>query len=191
MSIRSGWQSSSFPKQFLLCSLFFIFGESYAEEQTKNAVVSDADSFIITNEYVHNWIRVPVLSGQDLNGQHITQKPKESIADVVIFIASYCVPCQQLTRYLLDLERKYSSLNARFTWVFSQDMSQDAIAFSKQYGIKNAIIADDNTMKNWKNPKLPGVFLGDRNGWLLAIFPSATPRGVLEIDRILSAVATY
>ena len=152
---------------------------------------SDADSFIVSNFYVHNWIKLPPVIGYHLAGGKIDQRPIYGVVDVVIFLASYCVPCQQLTGYLKDLENKYSDQNVRFTWIFSQDLKKDAVGFSKEYGIKQATIADDQILKSWKNPRLPGIFLGDRQGWLLAMFPSATPREIGELDRILSKIASF
>ncbi|MCB9229906.1 MAG: TlpA family protein disulfide reductase [Deltaproteobacteria bacterium] len=179
---------------FYCAAMIFFSGKAvFSEEAPQKNVpaISDADSFIISNHYVHKWLQLPQLSGEDLTSGRFQQKPVYGIADVVIFIASYCVPCQQLTRYLLDLEKKYKRNNVRFTWVFSQDLKKDAVGFSREYGLKKAVIADDEAMKLWKNPRLPGVFLGDRFGWLLAMFPAATPQDVRRLDDLLSNITSY
>ena len=178
--------------RILLFFLFVSLLESQPADQARGAASgSGSSSLMITDSYVHNWVSLPPLSGYGLNGESIRQETTRGFAYIVIFIASYCIPCQQLTRHLLDLEKKYAGLNVRFIWVFSHDFRKDAIGFAKQYGIKQALVADEQTLKHWKNPRLPGVFLGDRYGWLLAMFPSANPQAIREIDQILSNIAIY
>jgi len=172
------------------------FGEQSADQNTEGKTpdkrgTGEADSFIVSNSYVHNWIKLPVLTGNSIRGEKKEQRSIFGIVDVIIFVASYCVPCQQLTGYIRDLEQKYEDQNVRFTWVFAQDLAENARGFAEKYRIEKALVADDRILKAWKNPELPSLFVGDRYGWLLALFPSATPREIKEVDRILAMTASF
>lgn len=173
-----------------LCILFQL-KTLQAQEQQNKKLSNSAASFIETDEYVHSWIKLPQIQGTTLEGKKITQSSKKGISEVLIFIASWCIQCQQLTGHIKDLEKKYKNQNTRFTYIFSHDLLDDAKGFAKEYGLKKGIIAKHDILKAYHNPELPSIYLGDRHGWLLARFLKATPKEIKIIDDILNNTTSY
>ncbi|NRA43638.1 MAG: hypothetical protein HRU09_01650 [Oligoflexales bacterium] len=177
----------------LLTTLFSTNGVIALAEEKKEQKVksSEADSFIETRHYVHNWVPLPTIEGQDLNGKAIKQSPKRGVLDVIVFIASWCVQCQQLIGYIQDLDKKYNKRHTRFTYIFSHDLKADALGFAKAFKIDSAIIASHDILKSYHNPELPSVYIGDRHGWLLARYLKATPKELKKIDEVISFLTAY
>lgn len=158
-----------------------------AEAKAKNA----ADSYMTSRYYVHQWVRLPTLRGVDLQGKPVTQKPLKGLIEVVVFVASWCIQCQELSAYVTNLQKKYRDLNTRFTYIFSHDLREDALGFAKNYNISQGIIASHDILKAYHNPELPSLYLSDRHGWLLARFPQATPKDLKTIDSMLALLTSY
>ena len=55
-----------------------------------------SSEYIITNNYVHNWEKFPGISVTQMvmSGQDYSYSPPLGRATVVIFISSWCEPCQ-------------------------------------------------------------------------------------------------
>ena len=187
------------PKTFLtslLTIMFFHFipaiNTSFAEEKKKAVEkISVADSFIETDNYVHNWVPLPTIEGHDLNGKAVKQSPERGLLDVIIFIASWCIQCQQLIGYIQDLDKKYTDRHTRFTYIFSHDLKSDAQGFAKAFKIDSAIVASHDILKAYHNPELPSIYIGDRHGWLLARYLKATPKELKKIDEVISYLTAY
>ena len=182
---------------FTLLAILFSLPSTYssvafaAEKKETTVKSSEADSFIETKNYVHNWVKLPEIAGHNLAGDLIKQGPKRGVLDIVIFIASWCIQCQQLIDYIQDLENKYLKKNTRFTYIFSHDLKSDALGFSKAFKIKSAIIASHEILKAYHNPELPSIYIGDRHGWLLARYLKATPKELKKVDEVISYLTAY
>ncbi|MFK7823071.1 MAG: TlpA family protein disulfide reductase [Oligoflexales bacterium] len=182
---------------FALLAIFFSqlsyeLPTALAEEKKEEKVnSSEADSFIETKNYVHNWVTLPKIEGYDLAGNLIKQSPQRGVLDVIIFIASWCIQCQQLIGYIQDLESRYLNKNTRFTYIFSHDLKSDALGFSKAFKINSAIIASHKILKAYHNPELPSIYIGDRHGWLLARYLKVTPKELKKVDEVISYLTAY
>lgn len=128
-----------------------------------------ANSLIPSNKYVNNWIPMPELKGENLDGAPLKYQPTPSKISVYVFTASWCVQCQMMMDYVQRLEKLYADLSVEFEYVFAHDLAQDAKAFAQTYNIdsNNCIVATHDILKAFHNPDLPAVFVKDRNGWLL------------------------
>lgn len=164
------------------------FNNGFAETEEEKNTFND---FIVTDYYVNEWVAFPKLSGEDLEGNKVVQTPRFGYVDVVIFIASWCVPCQEIVERINNLETHFSKLNSRFTFVFSHDLYQDAKAFSEVYKIKHGVIATHDILKNFHNPELPSVYISDRHGWILTRFLNATPEELDKIEEVLTLLTSY
>lgn len=167
------------------------FAAEDKNKKPKKTATPEANRFIKTENYVHNWIKLPTIEGRNLLGDLINQSPERGVLDVIVFIASWCIQCQQLIGYIQDLEAKHLKKNTRFTYIFSHDLRSDAQGFAKAFNIKSAIVASHDILKAYHNPELPSIYIGDRHGWLLARYLKATPKEIKKIDELISYLTAY
>ncbi len=151
----------------------------------KSEMVKRAESRTITDDYVHRWIPFPSGSGQSIAGGENTLKAKKGYITVVFFIASWDIKSQELLHRLQKLEQLYQDLATTFVYVFSHDTFEDAVAFAKDAGLSNGLIAGHELQKNFHHPKVPSVYIGDRAGWLTARFLDVTVKDLDELDLYL------
>jgi thiol-disulfide isomerase/thioredoxin len=104
---------------------------------------------------------------------------------VLIFVASWCEPCQQLVPLLKPVVARYRQLDADFMFVFAHDTRDDALGFSKEYGIQPSILATDEALKAYKNPDLPTIYVGDRRGFMATRYKLAKAADVEALDAFL------
>ena len=146
-----------------------------------------------SDHYVHKWLKFPDFAGTALSGGEgsgqVGARPGRAI--VVIFIASWCEPCQQLVPTLRNLEKRYQRLNTDFHFVFSHDTADDAAGFMKEFGINNAVLANHDILKTFHNPDLPAIYVGDRSGWLATRFLKADQESVQKLDEFLKYISAY
>lgn len=156
-----------------------------AQPPEKSEMVKKAESRTITDDYVHHWISFPSGSGQSIAGGENTLKAKKGYITVVFFIASWDIKSQELLHRLQKLEQLYQDLATNFVYVFSHDTYDDAVAFAKDAGLSNGLIAGHELHKNFHHPKIPSIYVGDRAGWLTARFLDVTLKDIDELDLYL------
>jgi thiol-disulfide isomerase/thioredoxin len=118
--------------------------------------------------------------------EHKTTKGR---ATMVIFIASWCEPCQILMNELKQLARKYSSASTEVIFVFSHDTKEDAAGFLREYQISNqAVLANPEILTKFKNPELPSVYIGDRWGYMGDRFIKFKKSDIDKIDQSMSRI---
>ena len=122
----------------------------------------------ITGKYVHSWIAFPVISGKKLGKDAIvTVTPKKGVATVAIFLASWCVPCQEQINFFKRLQTTFEKRYTQFVFILAHDLEQDALNFVQHYKLEGEmILADVKLMDSFHLPNLPAVYIGDRYGWL-------------------------
>jgi thiol-disulfide isomerase/thioredoxin len=158
-------------------------GVPKAEE--KSAMVKRAEGFTITRDYVHRWIKYPSGSGKSLSGGDTTVSGRDGYITVTFFIASWDIKSQELLRAFQKIEAKYRGLSTNFVYVFSHDTFEDAAAFAKDAGIGNGVVAAHELQKNFHHPKIPSVYVGDKDGWLVSRFLDTTPEDLGKLDKFL------
>ena len=148
--------------------------------------LTDPTSFTPTNSYVHDWIKMPEVSGQSVrDSSSTTIRSHSGQVSVVIFLASYDEPSQQLILDFLRIERKYQPLHANFFYVFSHDTRDDALGFMEEFKIKDGILSNHEILKQYHNPDLPTIYIGDRNGWLTRRFKEFDTQKIAELEVFL------
>lgn len=143
--------------------------------------------FEITDKYVHKWLKFPDALGKQIpDGTPITVTPRPGEAAVYIFLASWCLPCQKLAPQFKALQTKYKHRASRFIYVFAHDTLKDAAGFAKSYGLSGEMmLASQDMLKQFHEPELPALYLGDRTGWLTWRAVQAANNDVLALDKFL------
>jgi thiol-disulfide isomerase/thioredoxin len=132
----------------------------------------------------------PNFSGESLlNGETLAFNSKRGHSVVVIFIASWCEPCQVLMPELKQLARKHSHASNHVYFVFAHDTKQDAAAFSKEHQLKfPALMANVDILTHFKNPELPSVYIGDKWGYLADRFIKVQKDDIDALDNVISNI---
>ena len=122
--------------------------------------------------YVHKWTKIPSLKGFDLSGGTILLEPIPGKLTVVLFMASWCVPCQDMVAEMRALDKKYTPYGVNFYYAFSHDMQTDVRGFVRERKIspERTCSITDESMKDFRDPLLPTLFLADRKGWIIDKF---------------------
>jgi thiol-disulfide isomerase/thioredoxin len=122
----------------------------------------------------------------------LNYKPKRGRATMVIFIASWCEPCQQLMPKLKNLAGKYDKLYTDVIYVFSHDTKDDASGFVKEHKLAGRIVlSNQEILQSFKNPALPAIYIGDRYNYLSNRALAATPADLDRLDSYLEKVNAF
>lgn len=142
--------------------------------------------------YIHDWVAFPTLSGKELSsGDSIEIKAQRGTGMIVVFLASWCLPCQNLMPEILEIEKSLHPLQVKVTYIFAHDAESDALGFAAEYGISKPILADHELLKAFKNPPLPSLYLGDRNTWLVGRWHEPTPDDLLKIKALVKGMTYF
>ncbi len=162
-----------------------------AKDAQAKAEASAAPS--ISQHYVHQWVSFPALQGKTLEGDKtFIYTPKKGRVIVSVFLASWCLPCQELTKPLQKLEEKYKRRYTDFVYVFAHDTEADARGFAKAYAIgKNGITASAPLLEAFHQPELPSIYVGDRYGWLVMRKLNAEAGDILALDKFLELQTAF
>ncbi len=123
-------------------------------------------------EYIHKWIILPSFAATSVTSDETLQiSAKPGRITILVFLASYCLACQQLLPAIRDIEDKFAERFTDTVYIFTHDTAQDAQAFANQYGIKKGVQADHTVLGLYHNPPTPTIYVGDRHGWMVTRFP--------------------
>ena len=178
------------------------------EKEGEEVGVTEAitSEYIITDDYVHSWISFPKVpkTKKVVTGAEYSYTPKKGKAAVVIFVASWCQPCQLMIPKLVEIEKKYSKLHTDFIYVFTHDRQKDARDFvlhvRKQFKDKDSpnfrpldtsILATQKLLNNFHTPSPPGIYVGDRHAYLNRRFLRVRPEKLPELDDYLRRMNSH
>lgn len=132
----------------------------------------------------------PKFSGESITSDEtLAFKPTRGNSVVVIFIASWCEPCQVLMPELKQLARKHNRQGNQVFFVFSHDTKQDAAAFAKEHQLTiPSLMANVEILTNFKNPELPSVYVGDKWGYLADRFIKIQKADVDALDSVIAKI---
>ncbi|MCX6109072.1 MAG: TlpA disulfide reductase family protein [Proteobacteria bacterium] len=172
----------------LLPSAVAVAGEPKGEEHP-----APPKAVTATDHYVSSWVRLPSFSATRLGDEHesVTIAPSKGRLLVIVFLASWCEPCQQLMPQIQRLERHYQKLNTDFVYIFSHDTRDDAQGFMKEFKLSNAYLANQELLKTYHEPELPSIYVGDRHGWMLQRYIKTTVTDLAKLNGLLLYLAAY
>ncbi|HYX33325.1 MAG TPA: redoxin domain-containing protein [Oligoflexus sp.] len=151
-------------------------------KDSKNGAQTRAD------HYVHRWVPFPAFKATNLDRREtVAISPSEGRATVLVFLASWCVPCQQQIREFKRIEDKYRDHFTDFVYIFAHDTETDARGFSNVYKIgNNAMMASANVLEAFHQPELPSFYVADRYKWLVLRRINTQKQDLDELDKFLS-----
>lgn len=184
-----------------LAAACVLAGQASAEEHPKQAAAAEAAppaepsaaSTTLTNRYAHQWIPMPSFTAQALphHGDQRTVSPARGRVLVLVFLASWCEACQQMTPRLREIEQRYAHLNTDFVYVFAHDTPQDAEGFMQEFKLPSGVLASYEALKAYNNPELPSVYVGDRRGWLTTRHINITEPQIQKLSDLLRYLTAF
>lgn len=155
-----------------------------APEPEEQADKPDPNSFKPTNGYVHQWNRLPEISGTDLlTRKRVRFGRRPGVVSVPVFIASWCTLCRKIIEDVKKLAEVYPKSFFEIIYVFAHDTQRDALAFAKEYQLEPAVLADMALLQDYHNPDLPTLYLGDRRGWMAKRCERCKAEGLKDFER--------
>lgn len=103
--------------------------------------------------------------------------------------ASWCVPCREEAPILEDLWRRYRARGVVVLGVNVQDLSENALAFTKEYGVTYPSLRDgtDGAKSALEATGVPETFIIDRKG-RIALHVAGPVASVAQLGRPLDQV---
>jgi thiol-disulfide isomerase/thioredoxin len=143
--------------------------------------------------YVHKWSKFPDVLGIDLlSDQPSVYAPKYGKAIVAIFTASWCEKCQQMMPRLKTMQSRLDSKIIDIKYIFVHDTKEDAKGFATEYKIiGDSILGQHDVLKNFKNPELPAVFVGDRYEWLAKRYTKIDTKQIEDVESFLNLITAF
>jgi thiol-disulfide isomerase/thioredoxin len=165
-------------------------------EAAKSESTADPTSRERSGVYVHRWIGMPALTGRDLeSGESVSIVPEKGRMQVILFLASWCEPCQHMVTSFRKTAERYAALHVDFVYVFAHDTKDDALGFLKEYKLTGAdqrgILANHDILKAFHNPELPTIYIGDRHGWMATRLVKASAPELARLDELLRYLTAY
>ena len=171
----------------LIASLLSLAIQTHGNEKTKGLLRSTSSLNATTDTYTHSWQSFPSITGHLVSDNSSTTiEAQRGKAIVAIFIASWCLPCQNLIRDIKSLEKKFHERHTEFVYIFAHDTQADARGFTKVYGIgNNALLANVKLMKDFKQPVLPSIYVADRQTWMIWRSLDVKRKDLANLDEFL------
>jgi thiol-disulfide isomerase/thioredoxin len=135
---------------------------------------------------------LPLLRGEDLQGNPISSEDFAGRVLVVNAWASWCTPCEQEQPDLVQLARRYADRGVAFLGINHMDQGAAAIEWVRTYHVPYPSIADPSGRfaASFDYFGLPDTYVVDAGGTIrYAIGPGATTAAQLSelLDAVLAA----
>ena len=148
-----------------------------------------------TDKYIQGWISFPALSLKSMDdptADPLSIKAQKGRVQIVVFLASWCLPCQQLMPDLKRIAETYQSKYTDIVYVFAHDTEPDAKAFSNYHKIsKSAYLGTAKVLEDFHQPELPSLYMSDRYGWLIYRKLNLKTPDLKEIEKFLDLHTSF
>lgn len=121
----------------------------------------------------------------DTAASTMTLKAKNGESLVAVFIASWCIPCQNLIEDIKKMQKKHNNAFTNFVYIFTHDTRDDAHGFAMVHQLKEAYLATPDLLKSFHQPPLPSIYVSDRQSWMVMRRLEVNEKGLEDIDRFL------
>lgn len=130
----------------------------------------------------------PALAGPRLDGAAFDLTAQRGKLVLVDFWASWCEPCRRELPVLEALHREHAAGGLVVVGVSLDEQQADAEEFLKQVQLSFPIVFDgDRSLgKTWSPPKMPSVYLIERDGTIARVFEGEKPG---QLDELRAEVA--
>jgi cytochrome c biogenesis protein CcmG/thiol:disulfide interchange protein DsbE len=131
----------------------------------------------------------PALAAPRLDGAKFDLAAERGKLVLVDFWASWCEPCRRELPVLEDLHQRHAAAGLVVVGVSLDEQQGDAEAFLREkvkLSFPVVFDADRAIGKTWSPPKMPTVFLVERDGTVARIFDGEKPG---QLDEIAAEVA--
>lgn len=178
---------------FLAFVLSPFFSPLHAEERIPFAAGEGNLFYSIYDGYIQNWQAFPSASGYLVGREDfLTIEAVTGQIELVVFLASWCLPCQEMIQDLEKISRDFEGKNVRITYIFAHDTSSDALGFLEAYQVKTpAILGTPKILKDFSQPELPSLYLSDKRGWYVLDYKSFKPNDLEKLRKYLNIVTIF
>ncbi len=160
---------------------------AWAADPSAGSAAGAAKAMATTDKYAQKWIPFPGLALKSLT----TQEPEAFAAKkgrvlIVVFLASWCIPCQQLVADFKNIATKYESAYTDLIYVFAHDTPPDVRAFTSYHKLnKDAYLGTAKVLEDFHQPDLPSIYVADRYGWLVYRKLNLKENDLKELEHLL------
>jgi thiol-disulfide isomerase/thioredoxin len=149
-------------------------------------------AFEPSDHYVHDWEPVKPMVGDRVGVSGTLEfEPQKGHMSVLIFLAPWNEPSQNMMHDLQKLEKKYAPLAADFVYVFAHTTPEDAEGFYRHFNLSRAMMANDDIMKTYHVDHLPTIYVGDKYGWLTKHHKETTLADVKDLGEYLKKQTAF
>jgi len=168
-----------------------IFAQKQKSQKVYTIETTNAGKFSISDNYVHEWLRFPSIEGESIFADRlISHKPRHGRSTVLIFLSSWCIPCQNLMPEFMELYQRHSQIYSDILFIFTSDTPKDAQGFAREYNLNApAIIANADILSKFNQPESPTIFIGDRWGWMTKRLRKMNRESIKEADEFLTLIS--
>ena len=126
----------------------------------------------------------PALVAERLDGQPFDLAAQRGKLVLVDFWASWCEPCRRELPVLEDMYRQHAAAGLVIVGVSLDEQRSDAEAFLQQVKLSFPIVYDQDRQigKTWAPPKMPSVYLIERDGTVARVFAGEAPGQLEELQ---------
>lgn len=119
----------------------------------------------------------PALVGARLDGAHFDLAAQRGKLVLVDFWASWCEPCRRELPVLEALHHEHAAAGLVVVGVSVDESQADAEAFLRQVALSFPIVfdGDRSLARTWSPPKMPSVYLIERDGTIARVFAGEKP----------------
>ncbi len=180
-------------KILLIMTLLLTSVNALANDPPHGSAAEAAKALRVTNKYVGSWVPFPALALKTMD----TLQPEQVQATkgrvlIVAYLASWCVPCQQIIPDLKKLAAKYQEKYTDLVFVFAHDTEPDARAFASYHKLEGkAYLGTAKALEDFHQPELPSIYVADRYGWLVYRKLNVKPGDLTELDTFLELHTSF
>ena len=185
------------PTRALLILMILIshstFGKKDTPRKEKSSLEKVTDlqkEYTKTDKYVHNWIPFPRIEGKSTEGTTVKITATKGRPQVVVFVASWCIPCQDILAQLANIKNEFQE-HVSFTYIMAHDTEKESYKLSQKYNLSPVILATHQILKDFHNPALPSIYIGDRHGWIVDRYLNVDSAGIKDLRIFLSYLISF